>query len=343
MARLPRRYHKGEFIVNPKVVCFGELLIDFVALARDVSVGYADRFQKVAGGAPANVAVGLAKLGIPSAFITQLGNDPFGHFLKNTLDDNDVDTTAIAFTDKARTALAFVSVEASGERSFAFYRHPSADMLMTPDSLNHTMIQQATIFHFGSITLIDDPVRATTLAAIDMARQYGATISYDPNLRPALWPSLDAAKTGMLTGLQQATIAKMNEEEVKFLTGKDNLPSDIDMVEAAHSLWHADLRLLVITRGPAGCLAITPSAFWSVQGYTVQVEDTIGAGDGFMAGLLAGIATQPAASLDSKDLILPALQQANAVGALTASRRGAIPALPGMDTVQVFLTERATR
>ncbi len=321
-----------------QAVSFGELLIDFVALERDVSVGYARRFEKVPGGAPANVAVGLAKLDIATAFITQLGDDPFGHYLHDVLQENGVNTSGIRFSQEARTALAFASIDADGERSFAFYRHPSADMLMTADALDENLLKQVSIFHFGSITLIDDPVRSTTMTAIDIARRHNSLISYDPNLRMALWPSAQAAREGMLAGLREANIVKMNEEELAFLTGVDTLPDDNDKVEAAQALWHDALHLLIITRGPVGAMAVTPHGHWMAAGYSVQVEDTIGAGDGFMAGLLAGILAHSPVSYDSADTVLPLLKQANAVGALTASKRGAIPALPDALSVHSFLS-----
>lgn len=310
------------------IVCFGELLIDFVALERGVSVGQATRFEKVAGGAPANVAVGLAKLGLPVAFMTQLGDDPFGHFLHDTIAANGVDTSGVVFSNTARTALAFASVDADGERSFAFYRHPSADMLMTPDALNSNLLRQAEVFHYGSITLIDNPVRETTLAAIAEAKTHQALISYDPNLRLALWPDANTAREQILLGMQHANIVKMNEEELTFLTGAEPNP------ETARTLWHSDLQLMVITRGSAGCVAITPSDVKRVSGFTVQVEDTIGAGDGFMAGLLAGIVQS---GQQWRDFLPTILQQANAVGALTASKRGGIPALPMAVELQAFL------
>ena len=327
--------------MNPTVISFGEMLIDFVALERDIPVGDAKCFEKAAGGAPANVAVGLAKLGIPVAFMTQVGNDPFGHFLVETLHKNGVDTSAIIFTDKACTALAFVSVEASGERSFAFYRKPSADMLMTNEDLNQQLLESASIFHFGSITLIDEPVRSTTLAAIQITKDHDALISYDPNLRPALWSSLEAARDGMLLGLRHANIVKMNREELGFLTGRTDLELVAAIVDAARSLWHDDLVLMVITQGNRGCIALNQQSHWQTDGFSIEVEDTIGAGDGFMAGLLAGLITRQAAELRKHiELdIIPILQQANAVGALTAGKRGGIPALPDTKSVKRFLVE----
>lgn len=327
-----------------KLVCFGELLIDFVALERDTSVGYANQFEKAPGGAPANVAVGLAKLGIPTAFITQVGDDPFGHFLVETVAKNNVDVSGVCFAKSARTALAFVAVEASGERSFAFYRAPSADMLMTSNQLDTQLLQEASIFHYGSITLIDDPVKTTTLEAIRIARENGALISYDPNLREVLWPDLAQAKEGILAGLVEANLVKMNEEELAFLCNTEPLTTTESILEHARALWHDHLTLMLITRGKHGCVALTPEQYWEHPGFQVKVEDTIGAGDGFMAGVLAGIARHMT-DKSFPDILQDAtmsqvLALGNAVGALTASQRGGIPALPTLQAVDAYLANQ---
>lgn len=316
-----------------RVVSFGELLIDFVALERGVYVGNASGFAKKPGGAPANVAVGLAKLGIPTALMGQIGDDFFGEFLANTVAETGVDIRALRRTDKAMTALAFVAVEPNGERSFVFYRKPSADMLMTEADLDMNMLASTDIFHYGSITLIDDPVKSTNLAAIEHAKAHGALISYDPNLRPPLWPSLGDAKTGMLLGLRYANIVKISEEELEFLSGTS------DIATGVRKIWQPDLKLMVVTKGEGGCHAFSDAQDWQVAGFNVTVEDTIGAGDGFVAGLLAGIsdAGDDWLTLDPT----PILKQANAVGAIATSRAGGIPSLPTRDELDTFLKNNA--
>ncbi len=176
------------------VIACGELLIDFVPTQSGVSLGQAQAFQKAAGGAPANVAVGIAWLGHRAGFLGQVGDDDFGHFLADTLADAGVDVGGLRFSPLARTALAFVSLRADGERSFMFYRHPSADMLWRPEDVDASYCAGTRIFHFGSISLIGEPSRAATLAAVGHARAAGALISYDPNLRLALWPSAEDAR-----------------------------------------------------------------------------------------------------------------------------------------------------
>jgi fructokinase len=312
-----------------QAISFGELLIDFVSTQRDVSVGNAPAFTKAPGGAPANVAVGLAKLGIPTAFMGQVGDDFFGHYLVGVLAENGVDTSALRLTPAAMTALAFVSVEASGERTFVFYRKPSADMLMSEADLDKELLSQARLFHFGSITLIDDPVRSATLAAAQHAREQGALISYDPNLREPLWKSQDAARQGMQIGFEYAHVVKVSEEELAFLTGTTDLAAGI------RQLWRNHTRLMVVTKGGEGCVAFSKSQSWTVPGFSVKVEDTIGAGDGFVAGLLSGLLSL-GADWDQQDLT-PILRRANAVGALTTSKQGGIPALPTAAELEAFL------
>lgn len=306
------------------VICFGELLIDFVASETGVTVGEASGFVKAPGGAPANVAVGVARLGHPSAFLGQVGDDPFGHFLEGVLRADKVDTRGLRFSPEARTALAFVSLQADGERSFVFYRHPSADMLMRPEDVALDVIDDKRIFHFGSITLIGEPSRSATLTAVNYARSKGLLISYDPNLRLALWQNADDARAGMRLGLEYADILKVSEEELEFLTGGKN----------PGALWREGMKIIVVTHGAGGATIYTPRERFLSPGFSVQAVDTTGAGDGFVAGLLHGILSYGDAFGHHLDEIA---RFANAVGAITTTQRGAIPALPTRAQVEAFL------
>ncbi len=302
------------------IVAFGELLIDFVALESGVTVGEASGFQKAPGGAPANVAVAVARLGVPAAFIGQVGDDPFGHFLAGVLENDGVDIEGLQFSDRARTALAFVSLQADGERSFMFYRHPSADMLMTPDDVRFDVIDRAKVFHYGSITMISEPSRSALLAALRYAKENGKLISYDPNLRLSLWSSEEAAREGMLMGMDFAHVLKVSDEELDFLTGD----------EGVEALWRDDMQLILVTHGKGGVTAFTRQHSVHVPGFEVQAVDTTGAGDGFVSGLLVKL--YEAGGIPEN--LEGALRFANAVGALTTTKRGAIPALPTRDAVE---------
>lgn len=305
------------------IVSFGELLIDFVALETGVSVGEASGFEKKPGGAPANVAVAAAKLGQASAFLGQVGDDPFGHYLDGVLRAEGVNTAGLRFSTEARTALAFVSLRADGERSFVFYRQPSADMLMRPQDVALDLIDGQNVFHFGSITLISEPSRSATLAAVNYARQRGLTISYDPNLRLSLWRDAETARAGLLSGLDYANIVKVSDEELEFLTGDDD-PAP---------LWRDEMRMIVVTHGSGGATLYTRDTSIYETGFRVNAVDTTGAGDGFVAGLLVGLVEQG----ERIGALSEILRFANAVGAITTTARGAIPSLPTRAQVETFL------
>ncbi len=311
-------------------ICLGELLIDFVPTVTGTDLTDAPAFIKAPGGAPGNVAVGLARLGVKSAFMGKVGDDAFGHFLADTLAEAGVDVGPLRFSSEARTALAFVSLRSDGEREFMFYRHPSADMLFTPREVDMDAISRAKLLHFGSISLIGEPSRSATLYAVDAARAAGGLVSYDPNLRLPLWPDADAARKGLLLGLSKAHIVKLSDDESEFLTGLSDLKA------ACQALWHEDLKLMVVTRGRAGCVYFTPSFTGMVESFTVEAVDATGAGDGFVAGLLQGLLADPSTFQDETRL-RELCRFANAVGALATTERGAIPALPNRERVREFL------
>ncbi len=306
------------------VVCLGELLIDFVAMQHGVSVGDAYSFQKAPGGAPANVAVAVSRLGQDSAFLGQVGDDPFGHHLAEVMDSEGVDISGLRFSTQARTMLAFVSLTAEGERSFVFYRHPSADMLYSPDQVALEVLNGRKIFHFGSVTLIDDPSRSATLMAAKAAHTAGMLISYDPNLRRSLWSSDEAARQGMLTGLNFAHILKVSDEEVEFLTGGHDIAP----------LWRQEMQIIAVTHGAKGATVYTRKSKHHVPGFSVRTMDTTGAGDGFVAGLLVGILEHWGDYLTPMESIV---RFANAVGALATTQLGAIPSLPNRGAVDKFI------
>ncbi len=312
-----------------RVLALGELLIDFVATERGESLGDVTTFVRAPGGAPANVAVGVARLGVPSGFIGKVGDDPFGHHLADVLRAEGVDVSQLRFDDEARTALAFVSLSETGDRDFMFYRHPSADMRHRPDELDEDAIAAADVLHVGSISTIAEPAAAATRQAILAAHRGGALVSYDPNLRLPLWPSAEAASRGMRSLWGDADIIKVSDDELRFLTGSDD-------VAAARSLWTPRLRALLVTRGEDGVTYVLPDAEGHVAGYAVDVADTTGAGDAFTAAVVAAVVQAPDL-LDDVTALEAALRYANAFAALTTTRRGAIPAMPDRAQVDALL------
>jgi len=314
------------------ILCFGDLLIDFVPLESGLPLADVPAFKKAPGGAAANVAVGLSRLGVKSAFMGKVGDDPFGHFLKRTLDDEGIDTSPMRLDGRARTALAFVTLEASGERDFLFYRHPSADMLFVPDEVDKAAIGAASIFHFDSISLAAAQPRETALFAADHARSLGRTISYDVNLRLPLWESADEARDGIREGLARAHVAKLSDDELDFMTQRR------DPAAVRDHLWHDGLKLAVLSLGARGSVLLTADHDEHVPSVSVTPVDTTGAGDGFVAGLLAAIHDDPDI-FNERQKLVSAVRFANAVGALTTTGRGAIPALPGRERVEAALRQ----
>jgi fructokinase len=319
----------------PDIITIGELLVDFVPTTSGVTLAEAETFKKAPGGAPANVAAGLAKLGVSSGFVGKVGDDAFGHYLADTLSEAGVDISCLCFSSQARTALAFVTLHADGEREFMFYRHPSADMLLSDVDVDPDYIRSAKIFHFGSISLIDEPVRSATLFAAQTAREAGLTVTYDPNLRLKLWPDSNSARSGIMLGWPFAHVIKLSEEELVFLTGEG------DLERGARSLMQPGMRVLIVTQGSQGCTILTQEARYKITGFSVQAVDTTGAGDAFVAGFLKGLLENPKAEHNEHQL-KEICRFANAAGALTTLERGAIPALPSAEQVAHFLKKRGT-
>ncbi|KAL3829217.1 hypothetical protein ACJIZ3_018019 [Penstemon smallii] len=309
------------------IVSFGEMLIDFVPTVSGVSLAEAPGFLKAPGGAPANVAIAVARLGGAASFVGKLGDDEFGHMLAGILKENGVSAEGVNFDKGARTALAFVTLRADGEREFMFYRNPSADMLLTPDELNLDLIRSAKVFHYGSISLIVEPCRSAHMKAMEAAKAAGALLSYDPNLRLPLWPSAEEAKKQILSIWKTADLIKVSDVELEFLTGSDKIDD-----ESAMSLWHDNLKLLLVTLGEKGCRYYTKNFRGGVDGYHVKAVDTTGAGDSFVGALLCKIVDDHSI-IEDEARLKEVLKYACACGAITTTKKGAIPALPSHSEV----------
>ena len=314
------------------VLCLGEALIDMVPTRSGVGLAETETFLKAAGGAPANVAVGLVRLGVSSGFIGCVGDDPFGRFLADTLAREGVATAGLRVTKEAPTALAVVSLGNDGERDFLFYGHPAAHTRIAPGDIDEADIRETKLLHFGTISLIAEPARAATLHAVDLAHRHGVRVSFDPNLRLPLWPDAEAARDAMRLGLSRANIVKLAEDEVRFLQ-----VDSCDLVEAARALWHPALELMAVTRGRRGCLWLDAAEEGQEPGLKLETVDTTGAGDAFTAALIAGlVAHRDFDALDHAALTC-IVRFACAAGALATTKRGAIPALPDRAAVERLL------
>jgi len=324
---------------NLDVICLGELLIDFVSMDRDVSLAGSSGFKKAPGGAPANVAAGAARLGLKAGFIGKVGNDPFGDYLRSVLDEIDVDTEFLVADPDARTTLSFVAQKSDGVRDCMFYRNPGADMQLRPEELDAAYFEGASFFHFGSISLGCEPVKSATLKAIDLAKGKGLLVSYDPNLRPTLWPDMDTARREILAGFPHADFVKISEEEYGDILG-------VDTPEAcAEAILAMGPKLVVVTLGPRGCFFSDGSNTGYLPTFDdVTVVETTGAGDAFVAATLSGIISRlkdkDPDALRADDAFRRILIFANAAGSLATTKLGAIPSLPTTGDVLAFLAVR---
>ena len=314
------------------VTALGELLIDFTP-AGPSSQGN-PTFEQNPGGAPANVLAALSKLGLSTAFIGKVGTDQFGQFLKKTLDNVGVSTHGLVMTDTCNTTLAFVHLSPTGDRSFSFYRDPGADLLLEPSELSYQLIEDCSIFHFGSVSMTGEPSRSATLAAVRHAKEQHKLVSYDPNLRLRLWKTPEAAKAGILSAMPLADMVKISEEELVFLTGESDLEKG-----AQHLIDTYGLQLVLITLGPDGAYAHNKLGSARRATYDVAVVDTTGAGDAFTGGFLYKLIQSGKAPSDLTPAELDEfLDFANAVGSLATTKKGAIPALPDLAAIEALRT-----
>ena len=263
-----------------KVVAIGELLIDFVPQQKGCALDEVTHFERVAGGAPANVAAAVARLGGNAAMISQVGEDAFGTHILKVLRSNGVDTSYVFRTGRANTGLAFVSLDATGNREFSFFRNPSADLFLEEGQIVPEMFADCAALHFCSVDLVDWPVKAAHRRAVALAKQAGALISFDPNVRLPLWSSPADCQAAIREFLPSADLVKLSDDEVEFVTGCT------DERAAAEKLFGMGCRLLLVTRGAAGSAAYTPHAEGFAETIRVPVTDTTGAGDSFIGSFL---------------------------------------------------------
>ena len=256
------------------VVALGELLIDFAPVSTD-DAGY-PTLKAQPGGAPGNFLAALQKYGCSTALLGKVGDDTFGHLLKGTLDKLGIDTRGIVVDPAVFTTLAFVTLDATGNRSFSFARKPGADTCLRPEEVDTALLDEGKVLHFGTLSLTDEPARSATRAAVAYAREHGKLISFDPNLRKPLWPSDDAAKEQIEWGLHQADIVKISDEEIEFLWG-------LSPEEGAQKLLtEYGVKLVYATLGPKGCHFANRQGCGEVPSPTgLHVIDTTGAGDIF--------------------------------------------------------------
>ena len=312
-----------------RVVCLGEALIDFIASEPAPALAAVKAFVPAVGGSPANTAVALARLGQPVAFVGQVGTDPFGTMIVDTLAAAGVDVAGVSRDPVARTPIAFVALDERGHPDFVFFRNPGADQRLADDAPVTAALAGAGLLHTGSIFFTHNPSRATAIRALRAARAAGLWVTFDPNIRAAEWASADELRSVIRLASSLAHVVKLSAEDCAALGASDPL-------EFARYLLTGGTGLVVVTKGEHGCTAVTSRFSLDVPALRVAVVDTTGAGDAFMGGLIAsllGTGLLERLAVVTAAELAPVLRVASAVGALTTTRRGVIPALPTSEAV----------
>ena len=313
------------------VVALGELLVDFTENGRS-SQGNA-LFEANPGGAPCNVLAMLKKLGRSCAFIGKVGDDFFGRLLRETAEEAGIDTRGLLTDGSVPTTLAFVKTGENGERDFSFYRDPGADMLLREDELPLDTIGSACIFHFGTLSSTHPEIRRATRRAVREAMAGGALISFDPNLRPPLWKDMEEAREQIAWGLAQCDILKIADNELIFMTGREDLAEGAKLLRAAYP----NISIMDVTAGPAGSTCYCGEESVYVPAFSLGgTIETTGAGDTFCACILNYVLDHGVKDL-SRDQLTEMLRFANAAAYLITTRKGAIRSMPEIEEIRSVL------
>lgn len=305
-----------------KIWVLGDAVVDLIPDGEQ-------HYLRCAGGAPANVAVGVARLGGQSGFIGRVGNDPLGKFMRETLQAEGVNIDQMILDPKQRTSTVIVGLD-EGERSFTFMVNPSADQFLEVGDL--PVFQQGDWLHCCSIALINNPSRATTLEAIRRVKEVGGFVSFDPNLRESLWASLDEMKNEVNRVVAMADVLKFSEEELTLLTNTTTLEAATQAITAQYPD-----KLIIITLGKDGAIYHLNGNSQIVAGKALKPVDTTGAGDAFVGGLLAGLSE--AGNWQNEAVLVEVIRKANASGALATTAKGAMSALPNKAQLEAFLAQ----
>ena len=313
------------------VVALGELLVDFTQ--NGLSEQGNTLFEANPGGAPANVLAMLRKLGKSCAFIGKVGKDSFGDMLARTVADAGIDTRALMRDPVIPTTLAVVHTFPNGDRDFSFYRKPGADIMLRIEELDEDMLRSCRIFHFGTLSLTDEPCKSATKRAYDLAKASGALISFDPNLRPPLWPDEKSAKAAIEWGLARCDILKISDNEIEFMTGE----KDFDKGAAILQARYPQIRLLNVTAGADGSFSYYGKKHVFVPACKLGgVIETTGAGDTFCASVLNFVLERGLDGLSEDDLTAM-LRFANTAAYIVTTKKGAIRSMPAREQVEELL------
>ncbi len=315
------------------VTALGELLIDFTE--NGMSQQGNPILEANPGGAPCNVLAMLNKLGKKTAFIGKVGDDNFGHMLADEVKKSGTDVTNLVFDDQVHTTLAFVHTKPDGDRDFSFYRNPGADMMLRKEEVMEDLIQNSKIFHFGTLSSTHEGVREATRHAIDVAKNNGVLVSFDPNLREPLWESLDCAKSEITYGLSKCDILKISDNEVEFMTGTDDYEKGASILREKY-----DIPLMFVTLGKAGSFAYFKDQMAHAEPFLQEgTIETTGAGDTFGACALNYVLEHGIDALTAENL-KELLTFANAGASIITTRRGALRVMPTADEIRQLIAQR---
>ena len=314
------------------VTAMGEMLIDFTLNGQSEQGN--NLFEACPGGAPCNVLAMLNKLGRKTAFIGTVGEDQFGRLLKGTIDELGIETKGLILDKEIHTTLAFVHTFPDGDREFSFYRKPGADMMLTEDEVDYDLIRQSRIFHFGTLSMTDEPVRSATKKALEVAKEAGCLITFDPNLRPPLWNSLDDAKKQMEYGFQYCDMLKISDNEIQFVSGKEDYDEGIRYLQDKYNI-----PLIFLTMGKDGSRAYYKDMRVERKGFQVKAIETTGAGDTFCGCSIHGLLTHGLEGLTEENLG-DMLTYANAGAALITMKKGAIRSMPEPENITKLIEEK---
>lgn len=312
------------------VTALGELLIDFTQ--NGTSEQGNSLFEANPGGAPCNVLAILSKLGHKTAFIGKVGKDSFGKQLKKVLAEVGIDATYLYMDDEIHTTLALVHTFADGDRDFSFYRNPGADMMLKEEEIPEDLIKSSKIFHFGTLSMTHERVRAATKKALDIAKKSGCIISFDPNLRPPLWDSLETAREQVLYGLNYCDILKISDNEIQWLTGEEDYTDGVNWI-----LDRFEIPLILVSMGKEGSRAYYKGSMVEVAPFLQKnTIETTGAGDTFGGCVLHYILEHGLENLTEENL-REMLRFANAAAALITTRKGALRVMPSVEEISGIL------
>lgn len=307
------------------ITALGELLIDLTQ--NGMSEQGNPILEANPGGAPCNVLSCLSKMGHKAAFIGKVGKDGFGEQLAAGLVETGISTEGLLYDEAVHTTLAVVHTYADGDRDFSFYRNPGADMMLKPEEVREDIIENSRIFHFGSLSMTDEPVRSAHLHALKVAEKAGVLRSYDPNLRPPLWPNLDVAKENILELMSHCDILKISDNEIQWLSGKEDYDAGIAWLRERY-----DIPLIFLTLGKDGSRAYCGSVRAEQPGFKLNTVETTGAGDTFFGSVLHHVLEKGFRPYTKEELD-EMLTFANAAAALVTTRRGALRVMPSKEEI----------